>query len=128
MADPPLTPAAWPQEAIPDADTLLMRVHRNNFPDGQLAPGVFRDIEGSMSTDWIKYSTAEQTRQRARTPAANGVLRLPVGGVRADASPRVEHTPDIARGNRAHADVTGEKSTENRLKLLRLSEWVIPIE
>ena len=79
-----------------------------------------------MSTDWDKYSSPEETLQRARNPADNGVIQMVVGDVRQVPGLRVEHTPDFPR-NRAHTDVYGEKSTEARVKLLRICTWVIPI-
>ena len=102
-----------------------MRVHRDYAPDGQLAPGVFRDIGRGMSTDWQKYSTAEETRARAKVPLKNGVISLVSGGVRT-CGMSVEHAP--ISNNRAHTEVIGEKTTEVRFKLLRLAQWVLPFE
>lgn len=81
-----------------------------------------------MSTDWRKYSTPEVSRSRARNPALNGVIGMPVVGIRR-VPLAVNHTPQHGRDgrqpNRAHTDVVGEKDTESRLKLLRIAEWVI---
>lgn len=77
-----------------------------------------------MSTDWGKYAIPSETQNRGRVPAENGVVSLPVGGVRS--LPQVvEHTPTDA--NRAHADVTGEKTPEVRMMLRRLAAWEIPV-
>lgn len=110
----------WAVEPIPDTDTLYMRAHKNYFFDGMLAPGVFRDREGAMSTDWCKYSTAEETQMRARSPKDNSVVQFPASSVRAIPL-TVEHTPDVAGKNRAHSDVIGEKTTEVRIKLHRVT-------
>ena len=75
-----------------------------------------------MSTDWEKYASAVDTRNRGRRPAENGVLSLPVGGVRSLAQ-TVEHAPTEA--NRAHTEVIGEKSDEVRVKLRRIAVWQI---
>jgi hypothetical protein len=115
----------WPKEEIPDQDSLFMRVHRNNAPDGELAPGAFRDIGRGMSTDWQKYSTAEETRARAGVPQKNGVTCMVAGGVRS-CGLLVEHDPIPV--NRAHTEIVGIKSTEVRFKLLRLARWVMPLE
>jgi hypothetical protein len=115
----------WPAEAIPDADFLYLRVPRRSWIENKLA--VFRDHEGAMSTDWEKYSTPEETRQRARrNPADYGVLRMECRLVRS-VPQAVEHSPDSLRNNRAHTNVIGEKSPEVRLKLSRISGWAIPV-
>jgi hypothetical protein len=114
----------WPAEEIPDADSLFFRAHKSYIHMGKLIPGVFRDREGAMSTDWSRHSTAAETRARATKPDENGVGELKVGGVRAIGL-TATHTPDRKRGNRAHTDIIGEKTTEVRLKLLRLHSWRI---
>lgn len=79
-----------------------------------------------MSTDWERYATPRETQKRGRVPAENGVVALPVGGVRS--LPQVvEHSPTDA--NRAHTDVIGEKTPEVRMMLRRLAAWEIkPVE
>jgi len=121
MASPPL--AGWPIEEIPDQDRLFMRVHRIFVSQGKLAPGVFRDHGGGMSTDWERYSTAAETLRRAAAPSNNGVIQLVAASVSAIARLTVEHTPIVS--NRAHADVFGEKTTEVRLRLKRVAHWAI---
>jgi hypothetical protein len=115
----------WPKEEIPDQDSLFMRVHRTNAPDGELAPGAFRDIGRGMSTDWQKYSTPDETRARAKAPHKVGVIGMVAGGVRG-CGLLVEHDPIPV--NRAHTEIVGIKSTEVRFKLLRLARWVLPLE
>jgi hypothetical protein len=114
----------WPKEPIPGEDLLFMRVHRNLLKSGQLHPGVFRDHDGAMSTDWSRYSTPEDTLLRHKTPHANGVIQSQVGAICEIPGQRVEHS--LLPENRAHTDVLGEKDVEARLRLYRISEWAIP--
>jgi hypothetical protein len=126
----------WHKETIPDASDVFMRVHKRWVIDGAIAPGVFRDHGRGMSVDWSKYSCPEGTRQRAKTPNDNGVIALNVGRIRAEVELEVEHDPVQERvindapgssipANRAHSEVLGEKSTERRLKLVRIHSIVI---
>jgi hypothetical protein len=121
----------WPVEQIPNEHFLFFRLHRNYMQfDDEIPQGAFRDQDGGMSTDWEKYSRAEETQRRAlkSPPEENGVLRLNVGGVREIKPLLVEHT--LEPGNRAHTNVFGDKKKdpEARLKLQRLAEWVIKIQ
>jgi len=114
----------WPKEDVPDADALFMRVHRQFVVGGQLQPGAFRDQGGTMSTDWAKFSTAHQTRQRAKNPSHNSVISLVAGAIR-KVPLGVEHSPDHELDNRAHTDVIGTKTSEVRLKLTTRFRWEI---
>lgn len=91
MADPQLS---FPVEAIPDADELYMRAHRNLLRDGQIVPGVFRAQGAGMSVDWSKYSSPEDTRARARKPVDNAVLALITGDIRTQVRLDVYHSPE----------------------------------
>jgi hypothetical protein len=117
----------WDVENIPDGDFVFMRVHKSNFLNGELIPGAFRDQGAGMSTDWGKYSTAEQTRNRAgrSKPSDNGVIKLSVAGIRGIETLSVVHEP--LTDNRAHAEVFGEKTTRARMLLNRLVEWAIKL-
>ena len=86
-----------------------MRVHVNDVraSGGKLHPGVFREQGESMSVDWEKYSTAEESRNRARYPERVGILALITGGVRSIEDLTVLHDPDEERDNRAHSGVHG---------------------
>ena len=117
----------WPSEHVPDEDRLFMRVHRCYYPEGQLNTGVFRDHGAGMSTDWEKYSTPTETRDRARSPNENGVISLIARQVRAIPPLVVRHTPDPDTMNRAHTDVIGEKSPRVRIMLSRILRWEIRI-
>ena len=122
----------WSKEVIPDGSSVLLRVHKNLIPDGEVRPNVFRDQGGGMSVDWREYSTALETRNRGKIPADNAVISLPAGGIRQIEGLVVEHDPvqensfdkngNPLRPNRAHAQVIGEKTTERRLKLSRI-DW-----
>ena len=123
----------WESEAIPDTARLFMRVHRQNIDEnGKLKPGAFRnlpkELPGSgMSTDWEKYTTPDETQQRARTPADNAVIQLLCGDIRNIPGQTVVHTPNRELNNRAHTDVFGEKTPEVRLKLMAIYQMVIPL-
>jgi hypothetical protein len=118
----------WPQEEIPGDAFLFLRIHQNWLSkDGSVVPGFFKNIppDGGMSCDWNKYSTSEEARQRAKEPAQNGVLTILASGIRSLPDQRLEHAPIPT--NRAHSEVFGEKTTEVRLKLTRLSSWAIAV-
>ncbi len=116
---------AWQAEKIPDQDFLFMRIHERWREDEEVAPGAFRNHGDGMSTDWEKYTKPQQTRDRAKQPERNAVVRLHVGSVRQVPGQEVEHTPDVELGNRSHTDVFGDKTTEIRVKLKRVAEIVI---
>lgn len=114
----------WPVEVVPDEDRLFMRVHKNNIRDGEPLPGAFKDHGGGMSTDWEKYSTPAETRERGAQAAANyGIISLPVGDTRNIPGLSVVHTP--LNDNRAHTDVFGQKDTQARVMLGRICRWQI---
>ena len=125
----------WPKEEIPAEGTVFMRIHRTWIRDGEAMIGVFQNREGGMSVDWNEYSTAEETRLRARRPAENGVISMNVGAIRSIEGLLVEHDPIQensldAQGkavphNRAHTEVLGEKTEERRVKLSRIYSWEI---
>lgn len=96
--------------------------------DGTPRLAAFSDNKGAMSTDWDKYSTPEETRQRGMHILQDvcAVIRLPVGGIRS-LGQSVDHDP--LPENQAHTNVTGDKrDPEVRVKLQRLSAVVLPIE
>jgi hypothetical protein len=122
--------ANWEMECIPDASYLFLRIHRNWLKGNDIIPGFFKNTPNTptagMSCDWDKYSTKEES-QRARDPAANGVLEIVTREVRGIEAQIVRHDPDMSRNNRAHSQVFGEKTPEARLKLKRISRWAIQI-
>lgn len=118
----------WAVEPIPGEERLYYRVHKTSLNDTGVRPGAFRDVGSSMSTDWEKYSTPEESRARARTPADNAIVSLLTGGVRKIPPLRVEHSPDPELNNRAHTDVFGNKKAPRvRVMLRRLSVMEIPV-
>jgi hypothetical protein len=133
----------WPDEPIPDEDPLYRWVHRQWFSTkhGGVSPTFFKNASDPMtgragiSTDWNRYWTTEDARQRARDPAVNAVIEMTVGGVRAIPDQIVEHTPiqnhpdPYVRDNRAHADVFGpkEEAPEIQRTFARICRVVIPV-
>ena len=121
----------WPIEEIPDADSVFMRAHRDNFRDGELQPGAFKDRGNGMSVNWDKYSSAQETkRQATKTPDNNAVVIMVVRDIRDIDDLKVKHTPQPL--NQAHSDVHGllsgrEHRTEMRLLLLGIADIVIPL-
>ena len=128
----------WPKEDIPDEASVFMWVHRNLIPQGEMGPHVFRDHGGGMSVDWDRYSTAADTRARARVPADNAVISMDVVRVRGIDGLVVEHDPvqensfdqkgNPLKPNRAHSQVIGEKDTQRRLLLSRIWQWEIKLQ
>ena len=106
-----------------------MRAHETYYMGGELRAGVFTAKNGGMSVDWERYSTKEETRQRASNPAKNAVISLSVAAVRGVNNLDVEHRPEPS--NRAHSEVDlptdREQLTEVRLLLLRLAKTVLPL-
>jgi hypothetical protein len=94
-------------EHIPDSDLLLRRVHRSflGSDKSKIPVGAFPRSENGISTDWEKYSTPEETRNRGHEPQANGVLQIFTRDVRKFENLVVEHTPQP--GNRAHSSILG---------------------
>lgn len=127
----------WPVEDIPNDDWLFLRVKHCHVENGEPMAGAFRN-HGSgddlgMSTDWDKYSTPNETRDRAAEPSLFGVMAMRVVDVRGIPSQIVVHAP-IWPDNRAHANVKGPKgskettrvdSVEIRLRFRQVSEWRI---
>jgi hypothetical protein len=128
--------ADWPVEPIPDSDRIFRRAHKQHFTNGEALPSAF-DLKDGMSTDWEKYSTAQEARLRARKPFDNGVVGLNAADVRAIIPLKVGHSPDLTpidwKGNplppnRAHTDVIGPNSTELRDKLSKIAQSAIAPE
>jgi hypothetical protein len=127
----------WPVEAIPNADTLYVRVHRQWLRDGHVLPGCFQnrpdEATGATSSDWAKYATPDETRQRARRPEMNAVVALNVGRVRTIPEQRVIHSPvqfdPELPDNRAHTDVAGPKESapEVRRLFVRIATLVLAL-
>lgn len=102
----------WIIEDIPDQDSLFYRVPVGWLRrDMKVAPGVFSENKGSISTDWEKYSTAVETRSRQGRPERFAVLRMIVGKVREIEGMTVSHEPiqgvESQRDNQAHTSIYG---------------------
>jgi hypothetical protein len=94
---------------------------------GQLHPGIFREhaappVPPAISVDWERYSTAEQTRSRARNPEKNGVVAFVARDVRAIPGMEVMHEP--LRDNRAHSGIHG-MSREDRQQPASVRETMV---
>lgn len=130
-----VAPADWPVEEIPGTARLFVRVHQDNWRDGRPKEGAFRfrgatpTADGSLSSNWDKYSDPEDTRVRSKEPHRNGVISLNVGFLTDELRLRVQHSPDHCltrdpttpwvRPNRAHTDVWSLESPEIRVLLRR---------
>lgn len=134
----------WPIEEIPDPDSLFYRVSVGWLRPGDLriAPGLFQENKGSISSDWEKYSTAAQTRSRPGRPERFAVIRMIAGLVREIDGLRVSHSPvqnvEGRPDNRAHTSILGLESPVSakpdlgrKLKIRtelqkRFNTWEIP--
>jgi hypothetical protein len=131
--------ALWPIEDIPNSSALFLRVAQGGCPDLVLHPGVFKENKGSMSVDWVRYSSAHQTRARQGRPERFGIVELDAGIIRTllDVVPQltVTHEPvqnhSTLMDNRAHSAVYGiEVDPKTTLKIRtalykRFSKWLI---
>jgi len=85
----------WTVEYIPNSDFLYRRVHANiliiaqNWDD--IPPFAFKDNNG-ISVDWNKYSTPEESRQRAVNPEQIGIIQIKVESARQFQNLSVDHT------------------------------------
>jgi hypothetical protein len=124
----------WLIEPIPDEDLLYRRVHVNLFPAvngyGDIPPGAFRDNDG-ISTDWSRYSTAAECKNRAIEHEKNAVVQFRACDVRAFKSLSVIHEPE--ENNRSHSSIRGlrdsrrEDQTDIRKRLARTSSLIIHV-
>jgi hypothetical protein len=105
----------WIIEDIPDQDSLFYRVPIGWLrSDLKVAPGVFKENKGSISTDWEKYSTAVETRSRQGRPERFAALRMVVSKVKEIEELSVSHEPIQGIGgqsdNQAHTSIYGLES------------------
>ena len=79
-----------------------------------------------MSVDWHKYANPVDTKNRARKPQENAVIKFMVGHVRKIPKQTVMHKP--IDSNQAHSEVIGEKKdVEVRERFMQIYELVIAI-
>ncbi len=116
----------FPIEPIDGAETIFRRVPDNRGKNGRPTPGAFSRKGASMSVDWAKHSTPDDTRSRqVKDPTRYGVVSLRCVAVRAETL-EVTHAP--RDWNRAHTGVTGDlEDPEIRKKLARMAAVEIPI-
>lgn len=106
-------------ESIPDSDLLWRWVPRNKINSkARPTPAAFKEHGTGMSTDWNKYSTAEESRRRSPRPSDFGIARFCVANIRA-LTLTVAHSP--RDWDQAHSDVTGIGDEEIRMKLRDLA-------
>ncbi len=120
----------WDIEDIPNTEFLYMRINIVWMENGEPTPAAFRVRKGDvgMSTDWARYSTPEQTRDRAKkNPNDNAIIAMEVGAVREIPGQTVRHDPidEEQEKNRAHTLVIGEKTTEVRAKFLKIYRMIL---
>ena len=137
----------WPVEPIPDTDTLFCYVHSSSAIKKKkinLSPKAFRNtpFKGGtdLSSDWNKYSTAEETRERiGKQKKGNGEFKkstdyyvvsflvsdilktIPNQQVIHDPIQDEPNQPD----NRSHTQIFGDKDEEVRLKMVDMAKWEI---
>lgn len=123
---------------IPDKDSVFMRVHKVNLdlsiddPIKQIRPVAFDPRGGNgLSVDWSAHCTPLETKNRASNPADNGVVSMPVKGIREIPSLDIIHTPDYERDNYAHSEIIGvppRKPSDMgiRVRLMDICSWIIP--
>jgi hypothetical protein len=119
----------WAKEVIPNEDLLFMRAHKSYFRNGDLMPGVFRDVNGGMSLNWKRYcGSPEEARAKAsKNPEANAIIGLIAKDIR-NTELVLEHTPDEFLNDRSHSDALGEKTTEIRTQLMKVLSWQIRLD
>jgi len=142
VAHPPVG-QSWPIEHVPNSDEVYLRVHRSLWTDALrtlalepsgVSPNWFRARDDStiveMSCDWSKYATPEETRNRV-TPdqTLNAVIALHAETVRSVSEWDVRHSPDVERGNRAHCDLHGPRSSHTKARVLfaRTARVALPL-
>ena len=115
-------------EIIPDEATLFRRIHRNHVYKGDLIPIAFQPYgtgeRKGMSTDWEKYSTALECRNRGKQTPRHikyGACSFITKDLR-DIDLEVIHIYD--EKNPAHTNVKGVDA-KVRLFLLDLYKWEI---
>ena len=143
----------WEEEgSIPANDMVFVRVHhqkidkKNNFLPNAAAFKNTPEVGPDLSSDWNKYSTAQQSRQQIGLEYKTGkvefknpndffIVSFLVKDIlalnleqRVEHSPRQDNFPDEFVGspwNKAHASIIGD-AEERRLKMIGIAKWEIP--
>jgi len=138
------TAFAFEIEDIPVSALLYYRIHKTKIdPDEphekrKIMPMAFDpQPQGStqMSTDWNKYATPEESRNRAKVPSDNGIVSFLVERINNAPYPlNVKHDPVLSEpfSNKAHTivyDVPPRKKNDIglRMKLRDICNWEIHI-
>lgn len=125
-------------EIINNDEKLFYRIHEVNIDREiedkykKIKPVAFDPKpKGSvqMSVNWSKYISAQETKDEARKPEANGVVSFIAGAIRS--SPinlNVTHDPYPTRAHTIIHDVVSRQSdSEIRIKLRESCIWEIEI-
>lgn len=140
----------WPIEEIPTSATLYCRVHKNfiSSKTGKPKETAFHNTPrdgDNLSSDWNKYTTAEESRARIglqinprknifKTPEDFYIIEFQVQDIldhvpdQSVTHDPVQNIPEVVGtpNNRSHAIIIGEKNDpEIRLKLVDICEWAI---
>lgn len=121
---------------IPDEHLVYMRIHKTNIDFKAVSTFlVIRPVafdakgEGGLSVDWSAHSTPQETLERAKIPLSNGVVSMPVLGIRSEPfTLKVLHSP--IDSNYSHSEIYGippRKPSDFgvRVKLMDLVKWEI---
>lgn len=121
---------------IADEHYMFMRIHKVNIdfketnPKKMISPVAFdAKGHGGLSVDWSEYSTPQETLERGKVPESNGVISMPVSGIRSTPlSLTIDHKP--SKNNFSHCEINGippRKPSDLgiRVKLMDLSNWEI---
>ena len=124
-------PTDWQTETIEDHDWLYRRLPPVFVkPDGTLSDKLFmrnsewnrnrREPDPDISVDWDRYTTPERSLARSERPT-HGICGLQAQFPRS-LNLTVTHTPDLERGNRAHASITGNEGPRAKQRCFLLAE------
>ena len=129
----------YPIEEIPNNDILFYRIHQQyidheeNDEKKRIKPSAFdpqpKPNGTEMSVDWSKYSTAQDSKERARKPEKNGIVSFNSASIR-ESPPqlKVNHRPTYNRAHSIIFDVLPDSNDpEIRIKLRRECKWEIYI-
>lgn len=101
-------------EKIPPEHKLHLRVNisrcRRNGVKALITPSAVKPIgSDGLSTDWCKYSTCIQAKNRGKKPRDNGIISVIAGNVKSIRGLDVRHDPifDDEIDNQSHSLITG---------------------
>ncbi len=115
----------WYPEELPTHHYLYKFVKEKLIRDGEVLAEAFHNVgvigepSYGMSTDWSKYSSPDETKNRpADKTARYGVARIQVGDVGIVNYQKAVHDPlfhgrNNRQNNRSHTNIVGPKSTKD---------------